>query len=243
MSSTATMKRTMSGPASSSSSEPVALRPLGGEGFEFSPSLVMVSSPNDAAAEAIRALRTHVMAQHIQEGRRALAICGASAGVGTTFVSANLAVALSQIGVKTLLIEADLRRPGLYRYIRAPRSGPGLAQFLASEDVAFGDVIEPDVLSRLSVLYSGGPVGNAQELLGGERFRALMEFCLRDFDATIVDTPPANTCADARRISTVVGYSLIVTRRNRSFVDDVKVLAQQLEADRAKVVGTVLNEG
>ena len=43
-----------------------------------------------------------------------------------------------------------------------------------------------------------------------------MEFCLRDFDATIVDTPPANTCADARRISTVVGYSLIVTRRNKT---------------------------
>jgi Mrp family chromosome partitioning ATPase len=60
---------------------------------------------------------------------------------------------------------------------------------------------------------------------------------------TIIDTPPANTCADARRISTVVGYSLIVTRRHHTFVDDVRTLASQLEADRAKVVGTVLNEG
>jgi capsular exopolysaccharide synthesis family protein len=223
--------------------EAVPLRSVNGEAYDFSPSLVMVSSPNDAAAEALRALRTHVMAQHIQEGRRALAVCAASAGVGCTFVAANLAVALSQIGVKTLLIEADLRRPGLGRYIGSPRSGPSLAQCLASDDLGFGDVVESDVLPNLSVIYSGGPAAAPQELLGGERFRQLMEFCLRDYDATIVDTPPANTCADARRISTVVGYSLIVVRRNRTYVDDIKTLAQQLEADRAKIVGTVLNEG
>jgi Mrp family chromosome partitioning ATPase len=118
-----------------------------------------------------------------------------------------------------------------------------LAQCLASDEIGFGEVIDADVLPNLSVIYSGGPSANPQELLGGERFHMLMEFCLREFDATILDTPPANTCADARRISTVVGYSLIVTRRHKSFVDDVRTLASQLEADRAKVVGTVLNEG
>ena len=223
--------------------EPTPLTVVGNDHYSFSPSLVMVSSPGDAAAEAIRALRTHIMAQHIQEGRRALAVCGASAGVGCTFIASNLAVALSQIGVKTLLIDADLRRPGVGRYIGSPTSGPGLAQFLASDEIGFGDAIEADVLPSLSVLHSGGPAAAPQELLAGQRFKMLMEFCLRDFDATIVDTPPANTCADARRISTVVGYSLIVTRRNKTFVDDIKTLADQLQADHAKLVGTVLNEG
>ena len=225
-------------------SEPTPLNVVGNnDHYSFSPSLVMISSPGEAAAEAIRALRTHIMAQHIQEGRRALAVCAASAGVGCTFIAANLAVALSQIGVKTLLIDADLRRPGVGRYIGSPHSGGGLAQFLESDETGFSDVIESDVLPNLSVIYSGGPAAAPQELLAGQRFKTLMEFCLRDFDATIVDTPPANACADARRISTVVGYSLIVTRRNKSFVDDIKTLTEQLRSDHAKVVGTVLNEG
>jgi protein-tyrosine kinase len=58
---------------------------------------------------------------------------------------------------------------------------------------------------------------------------------------TIVDTPPANSSSDVRRISTVLGYSLIVAGSNRSYVNDVKTLAAQLRSDHAKVIGTVLN--
>jgi protein-tyrosine kinase len=211
--------------------------------YDFSPEILMVQAPNDPATEAIRALRTHVMAQHVQLGRRSLAVCGASEGVGCSFIATNLAVALSQIGVRTLLIEADLRRPSLQSMIRCSNPGPGLTQFLSSSDFSYDDVIRRDVIQNLSLLYAGGVSSSPQELLGEERFHILMEFCLREFDMTIVDTPSANTCSDARRISTVVGYSLIVARRNKSFIDDIKVLASQLEADRAKVVGTVLNDG
>ncbi len=209
---------------------------------DASPSLVMVSSPVSRAAESIRTLRTHIMAQHVHEGRRALAVCATNLGTGCTFVAANLAVALSQIGVKTLLIDADLRRPGVDLIVRPHRARDGLAQCLATPEAGFADFIEPEILPSLSVMYSGGSVSNPQELLAGDRFRALMDFCLRDFEATIVDTPPANTCADARRISTVVGYSLIVTRRNKTYVNDVKTLIAQLQGDHARVVGTVLNE-
>lgn len=207
------------------------------------PSLVMLSEPAGAAAEAIRALRTHLMAQHIQEGRRALAVCAASAGVGCSFIAANLAVALSQIGVKTLLIDADLRRPAIQGLLGSADANVGLTQSLGPDGVEFSEAIQPDVLPNLSVMFSGGAAATPQELLGGERFKGLMDFCLREYDATIVDTPPANTCADARRISTVVGYSLIVARRHSSYVDDVKTLISQLQVDHARVVGTVLNEG
>ena len=102
--------------------------------------------------------------------------------------------------------------------------------------------IEADILPSLSVLFSTGRATNAQELLASNRFEALMHFCLREYDATIIDTPPANTCSDARRVSTVVGYSLIVTRRNKSLVNDVKILTEQLRGDHAEVIGSVLNE-
>jgi protein-tyrosine kinase len=210
--------------------------------FALSRSLVVIESPSDGPAEAIRALRTHLMAQHFQEGRRALAICAASRGVGCSFIAANLALALSQIGVKTLLIDADLRTSRLDGLFGAARQYDGLAKCLATDDASFSEYIQSDVEPNLSVMFAGGVPANPQELLAGGRFRALTEFCLREFDATILDTPPANACADARRVSTVIGYSLIVARRNVTFVDDVKTLATQLEADHARVVGTVLNE-
>ncbi len=220
----------------------VVVQPTADDEHVFGPSLVTIADPFGRAAEAIRALRTHLMAQHVQEGRRALAICAASAGVGCTFVAANLAVALSQVGIKTLLIDANLRRPAVDTIIRPAREGPGLGQCLASEDLTFNEGIHSEVLANLSVMYAGGAIANPQELLAGERFRALMDFCLREFDATIIDTPPANTCSDVRRVSTVVGYSLIVAGRDKSYVDDMRTLIGQLEQDHARIVGTVLNQ-
>jgi capsular exopolysaccharide synthesis family protein len=214
----------------------------GAPAYGFALDMVAVLSPLDPRAEAIRALRTHVMAQHINLGRRALALCAPNADVGCSFVAANLAVSLSQIGVKTLLIDGDLRRPALDRLIRPPKVSPGLAQCLQSPDEAFGAHIDADVLPNFSVMYAGQATANPQELLAGDRFRSLMKFCLREFDATIVDTPPANTSTDARRISGVAGYSLIVAGRDKTFVRDVKTLSSQLKADRAVVIGTVMNQ-
>jgi len=217
--------------------------PPSGGGFTFSSALVMLSDPTSGPAEAIRALRTHLMAQHVHEGRRALAICAASQGVGCSFVASNLAVAFSQVGVKTLLIDADLRNPSIGALFSGPFQPSGLSQCIASDDTSFSDCIEHEVLANLSVMLSGGKPANPQELLAGHRFKELMEFCLREFEVTLVDTPPANICSDARRVSTVIGYSLIVAKRNVSYVDDIKTLAAQLEADHSRVVGTVLNQG
>src|SRR5579863_59456 len=86
------------------------LQPMKPVGFK---SIVTLSEEPSRTAESIRALRTHVMARHVNEGHRALAVCSASQGSGCSFVASNLAVALSQIGVNTLLIDADLRSPSL----------------------------------------------------------------------------------------------------------------------------------
>ena len=209
--------------------------------FGFSPSLVMVTNSTCAQADAIRALRTHIMAQHINLGRRALAVCAPIVDVGCSFVAANLAVSLSQIGVKTLLIDGDLRNPALDRMIRRADGNTGLTKCLQSLGAPFSSNIDPDVLPNLSLLYAGGTVANTQELLGGERFKALMNYCLREYDVTIVDTPPANTSTDARRIGSVVGYALIVTAKDKTFVKDMKTLTSELRSDGCLPVGSVLN--
>ena len=209
-------------------------------GCAFSPALFTLSDPHGEQAEAIRAIRTFVMAQHVDRGRRALAICAPSRGVGCTFVAANIAVALSQIGVKTILVDGDLHHPSVANLIRPASPRSGLANCLSSQE-PFSECIDFEVAPNLSLMLAGRPVENSRELLAGDRFQMLMDSCLRDFDMTIVDTPPANSSSDVRRISTVLGYSLIVAGSHRSYVNDVKVLAEQLRTDHAKVLGTVLN--
>lgn len=221
---------------------PATTPEIAGESFSFSSEVVVISDPRGARAEAIRTLRTHIMAQHVDDGRRGLAVCAASAGVGATFVAVNLAVALAQIGVKVLLIDGDLRNGAVEQYVRPPRTGPGLRQCLEDRDLDVALPIQPDVLDNLSIMFSGGRAANAQELLASDRFGAVIERCLRDYDLTIIDTPPANSCADGRRISTVSGYAIIVARRHQSFINDLRTLADQLSEDRALVIGTILNE-
>ena len=209
---------------------------------ELSREIVARFQPDTVRAESIRAIRTYLIAQHLHEGRRALAVCAASEGVGCTFVAANLAYVLAQAGVNTLLIDGDLREPSLEKmYVPAERHA-GLAQCLAVRDENFGDYITPGVAPNLSILYSGGTADHPQELLAGAHFKALMDFCLREYDFTIIDTPPANLCADGRRIRTVAGYAIIVAARDVTFAEDVKTLASQIEGDHARVVGTILNQ-
>lgn len=214
-----------------------------GERYDLAASIVTISDPNGVQAEAIRAVRTHVMAQHINRGRRALAICAPNRGIGCTFVATNLAVALARIGVKTLLIDGDLRNPAVQGLIRAHTvNSGGLAGCLETPDSAFNDYIDADVMPGLSVMFAGKGASDPQELLASDRFKALVGFCLREFDVTIVDTPPSNISSDARQVSAVVGYGLIVTGRDQTFIEDVKTLAEQLQGVQAKVIGTVLNK-
>lgn len=202
---------------------------------------VMLAEPDGAAAEAVRALRTRIQSQHINAGRRALAICGASPEVGCSFVAVNLAISLSQVGIKTLLIDGNLREPTVQNYFQVEDASGGLQACLASPEAMVMDFIHEHLLPDLDVMFAGPASPRAQELIANERFPTLVNACMRDYDITIIDTPPANRCSDALRISMIAGFSLIVARKNRSLVSDVRTLADQLRKERAVVVGTVLN--
>lgn len=218
------------------------------EGDPASPSVragaernVIVSDPYSEVAEAIHALRARIQSQHLQQGRRALAICGPTPEVGCTFVAVNLAAAMAQVGIKTLLVDGDMRNPSVQSYFDPPLTGPGLFESLMSPAAPVADFTHDEVLPNLDVLTAGDPDRTAHELLAGDGFPDLINVCMRDYDLTILDTPPANSCADALRISTVVGFSLIVVRKQRTLVSDVRVLTDQLKKERARSIGTVLN--
>lgn len=210
--------------------------------YEMSADLVTLSDARPNEAEAMRTIRTHIVARHMKDGRRGIAICGPGPGVGTTFTATNLAVALAQVGVATLLIDGNMRTPGVERFIKPEVETPGLRHCIDADGPTPTECIHQEVLPNLSVLYSGGHADNAQELLASDNFRRLIDRSLRDYEFTVIDTPPANECADARRISSLIGYTVIVARANVTLTNEVAELADKLQEDGARVVGTVLNE-
>jgi receptor protein-tyrosine kinase len=192
-------------------------------------------------AESFRSLRSNLLAQHVRQGRRALAVCSPAAGSGCSFVAANLAVTMAQAGVSTLLVDGAMRAPAIQDFLTPAQPLPGLADCLADDALPLSKALAP-VLPNLSVLYAGTIDTTTFDRLGAPVFRKLMDQCLRDFDLTIVDTPPSNQFADARRIASVMRYALVVACRQRSFVNDVKVLLDEVAADGGRVIGTYLNE-
>lgn len=210
--------------------------------YRFTDRIVVLSDHSSAEAESIAALRTHLLAHHVRLGRRGLAICAPDRNAGSTFVAVNLAVALARAGIKTLLIDANMRNPSVHRMIVPSREMPALRECLAEQDANYGEVIQEEVLPHLSVIFSGGKSTRAQELLSGQRFKSLLDLCMRDFEVTIVDTPASNNNADGRRIASITRYCAIVARKDNTYISDVSTLVDEMKADKINVVGTILNE-
>jgi capsular exopolysaccharide synthesis family protein len=202
---------------------------------------LVLADPGGIEAEAIRGLRTRIVARHIREGKRALTICSPTAGAGCTFIAVNLATALAQIGINTALVDANLRDPTIGAAFNLGSAKEGLADYLSNHDLPVDTIIHKTRLANLSIVPAGQSRQNPQELLSSERFRDLVSQLLREFDVTIFDTTASNICTDAQRVANVVGYSLIVARKDSSYVRDVSTLSDLLRADRSNVIGCVLN--
>lgn len=209
--------------------------------FGFSDKLVVLHDPHSLEVESIASLRNQLVSKHLQDGKRSLAICGATAGVGVTFVAANLAVAMAQAGVHTLLLDCNLREPSLDQYFLSEQPTRGLSDFLTSDQDSELALINPEVIPNLSIMFSGSPTEQAQRLLSKTRFQTLIENCIRSFDLTIVDCPPASSSADTRRIAALVRHALVIARKDRSYLSDMRRLIAELQTDRANVVGSFLN--
>ncbi len=204
--------------------------------------LVVISDPGSVRAESIRMLRTQIIAQHVKNGRRGLAVVATADGQGCSYVTANLAVALAQVGYKILLVDANMRSPRQDQIFGLDPNAPGLSSFLGLQVARPERVVNANVMPGLAVITAGPPTSRPQELLSGNRFRDGVNTLLREYDLVLFDTPAANTSADALNIAGAAAYALIVGRTNQSYYKDVNVLVEQLAASRCAVVGAVLND-
>jgi chain length determinant protein tyrosine kinase EpsG len=203
--------------------------------------LVAAYEPDSPAVEHLRGLRAQLMLRWFDNDAQhaALAIVSPGHGEGRSYITANLAVLFSQMGKRTLVIDADLRRPRQHR-IFGLANKTGLSGVLAGRAGAEA-ICEIRQLPGLHVLPSGVLPPNPQELLARPGFQRLVQSLHGMYEVILVDTPPAGAWADAGTVAARAGAALMVTCRDRSSMPRVVKLSEDLREFGVAVVGAVLN--
>ena len=208
----------------------------------ISPELVALNQPFSNQAEAFRAIRSQVMRRLYAEGemRHPLAVISPNAGDGKTYLAANLAVTLAQLGGRTLLVDADMRGPRQHDVFKL-RNQSGLSGILSGR--AESQIIQQVVgVPSLFVLPVGVTPPNPLELVERPAFSLLMRELTSKFDHVIVDTPAVVYGSDAAVIAAKCGTAVIVARKNASRVTALQDMVAGLGNTPAKLAGVIVNE-
>jgi chain length determinant protein tyrosine kinase EpsG len=214
------------------------LRP--GQG-SLRPEVVAAYAPFSRPAEGLRTLRSQLMLRWFAADppNRVLAVVSAARGDGRSFIAANLAVVFSQLGERTLLIDADMRNP-MQHSLFGLNGSQGLSTILAARS-DLGSVQRVELMNDLFVLPAGPIPPNPAELLEKPIFRQILEEVSSRFDVVILDTPAVAFGPDAKSICIKAKGALVVARTGASRIDAVKVMVDQFSADGATVIGSVVN--
>ncbi|MCB1887687.1 MAG: chain length determinant protein tyrosine kinase EpsG [Rhodocyclaceae bacterium] len=204
--------------------------------------VVAAYNPFSPQVEALRAIRSQLMLRWFQQagGHRSLAVVSAGEKEGRSWVAANLAVVFSQLGTRTLLIDADLRSPRQHR-IFGVDNRIGLSALVTGRAGAEAALRIPD-LRDLSLLPAGTLPPNPQEILARPAFARTLERLEPLYDVILIDTPCGNRFADGQTVAVRAGGALMVTRRHHSRVGLVRAYGDMIRQAGGEVVGAVLNE-
>lgn len=208
----------------------------------LSHTLIAAFAPFSPAAEELRSLRTQLQIRWFSTApaHQALAIVSPSSNDGRSFIAANLAIVFSQLCTRTLLVDADLRKPCQDQLFRLG-SRPGLSDILAGR--CGPEAITPiTALNGLSVLTAGTIPPNPQELFGRSSFNYLMEILRKDYDHLIFDTPPGSLYADVQTVAGECGSALLIAREHHTHATDLIELKQHLQDTGTLVLGSMLNQ-
>ena len=205
-------------------------------------SLYPFAKPNSVESEAFRSLRTAINFSH--EETRRLTISSTEPGDGKTTVLASLAVAFVQSGKRTLVIDGDMRRPGLTKIFQLA-GREGLSTILKAgrpvEEVAQRVVIHTD-LPNLHVISAGPKPMNPVELLAGERLAELIAWADSQYDQILIDAPPSLAVADVQLIGRVVDGAILTVRPETNRRRMVIRAAESLTALGCQLIGIVVNQ-
>jgi non-specific protein-tyrosine kinase len=196
--------------------------------------------PRSGVAEAYRTLRTNIEFASVDAPIRTLLVTSSIPGEGKTTTAANVAVVFAQAGRRVLLVDADLRKPGVHLVFDLPNTH-GITTLLRSDDVSLDAVAQATEQENLRILTTGPLPPNPAELLGSQRMRTVFDRLKGAGDLLVVDSPPLQAVTDSAILSSFVDGTILVIDASRGRRGMVRQGREALTKAGAHVLGAVLN--
>ncbi len=209
-------------------------------GTEFRRRLITYEDPKSPISESYRSLRTNVVYASADKKIRSLLISSSQPGEGKSTTTANLAIAFAQLRKKTLLVDADLRKPVQHNVFGHPR-GPGLSEYLIGEVDDTDSIINKTKVENLYLITAGGLPPNPSELLGSDRMSKLVDKLEQEWDMILLDSPPIVAVTDASMISGEIDAIAMVVKAGQTERSAVDRALDMMRNVKAPLIGAILN--
>lgn len=204
--------------------------------------LITLTEPRSSAAEAYRTLRTNLtFFAALDRAIETLVVTSAAPGEGKSEVLANIAVTMAQGERRTILVDADLRRPGLHEIFGVPNDR-GLMTMILEEEAAEDPPLLDVGVENLLLLPSGPLPPNPADILGSSKMERLIDMLKERADIILFDAPPVVAVTDAAVLGTKVDGVLLVVSAGRTRRDHAEQAKELLERVHVRILGAVLNE-
>lgn len=195
--------------------------------------------PDSPQAEALRSLRSELMLRYFNpEPHRSLALISAEDAEGSALATANLAICFAQLGLRTLLIDTNLRAPQLNRLFHLPEHAPGLSDWIADRTAVVPTNI--DAVRSLWLLPAGTRAPNPQELLSSKHYQERLGPLARQFDITLISTAPMDSNRDAQIVAAHAGAALLLARQHHTRTEALAAICHRLRDLGVRLLGAAL---
>lgn len=226
--------------ADTSRSQPGKLSLANGDNAAGRAELIAQLRPNSEAAECYRSLRTSILLSALDSPPKVLLVTSPLPQEGKTTTSVNCAIVLAQRGSRVLLVDADLRRPGVHRAFGFDRKS-GLSTVLTGSTPIESVLRTYPEVPNLSILPAGPPPPHPAELLDASKMRSLIAQWRNEYDHVIIDTPPALSVTDPVLLSVEADSIILVIRSGKTTKDALRRAGELLWQVNARVMGIVVN--
>ncbi len=201
--------------------------------------LVTHIDPKSPVSESYRTLRTNIQFQQMKLQDKTLMVTSSTPKEGKSTTIANLAITMSQMGSRTLLVDTDLRRPVIHAIFDLSKDR-GVTNFLMNKS-EFDDIVKPTFVENLYIVSSGPLPPNPSELLASEEMDEFIRQAREKFDVVLFDSPPIIAVTDAAILSTKVGGVILVIKAHQTDQNAVKRAKSLLDNVNAHIIGGLFN--
>ncbi|HTH48431.1 MAG TPA: polysaccharide biosynthesis tyrosine autokinase [Candidatus Limnocylindria bacterium] len=197
--------------------------------------------PTSSAAEGFRTLRAAVSLARNAEKLRNIAVTSTIPSEGKSLVASNFAIVTAQTGLKTLLVDADLRRPSVHKAFQL-QSPIGLSAYLADRVRSIDEIVHTTDVPNLDVVCCGATPSNPSELISSKRMLQFLEEAATRYDRVVLDCPPVSAVADPLVVGAMCDGIMFVTKFNKIRREHALRSVQRIQEAGIYLIGLVLND-